>query len=149
MAETVSDFINDLSLLGEALSDPQEMLAEIGDQVVQTMRLNVPVDTGALKGSISWSFNGVSSIEFKMLKYGLYQNYGVTGREGMNPNGNPKPFTNDFGGLRAPYPAPEFGMGSGYKQPRRFGMMARKFYDELIISEYIGAQFLEEITIDF
>jgi hypothetical protein len=48
MAETVNDFINDLALLGEALSDPQEMLAEIGDQVVQTMRQNVPVDTGAL-----------------------------------------------------------------------------------------------------
>ena len=146
MAETVNDFINDLALLGEGLSDPQEMLAEIGDQVVQTMRQNVPVDTGALKGSISWSFNGVNSIEFNMLEYGLYQNYGV--RPNYNRQSYHKPFTSDFGGITDPQPAPGFGMGSGYRN-RAFGLPARKFYDELIISEYIGAQFLEEITIDF
>ena len=54
MAETVDDFILDLAQLGEALSDPQTLLAQIGDQVVVTMKQNVPVDTGALRGSISW-----------------------------------------------------------------------------------------------
>ena len=143
---TVDDFMLDLSLLGEALSDPQELLAEIGDQVVQTMKMNVPIDTGALKSSISWSFNGVNSIEFNMLEYGLYQNYGV--RPNYNRQSYHKPFISDFGGITDPQPAPNFGMGSGYRN-RAFGLPARKFYDELIISEYIGSQFLEEITIDF
>lgn len=146
MAETVSQFVNELAQLGEALSDPQELLAEIGDQVVQTMKLNVPVDTGALRSSISWSFNGSNSIEFNMLEYGLYQNYGVL--PNYNTQSYHKPFSNDFGGITDPQPAPNFGMGSGYRN-RAFGLPARKFYDELIIQEYIGEQFLEEITIDF
>lgn len=146
MAETVSEFVTDLALLGEALSDPQELLAEIGDQVVQTMKLNVPVDTGALKSSISWSFTGSHSIEFNMLEYGWYQNYGVL--PNYNTASYHKPFMNDFGGITNPQPAPNFGMGSGYRN-RAFGLPARKFYDELIIQEYIGSQFLEEITTNF
>jgi len=146
MAETVDDFILDLAQLGEALSDPQTLLAEIGDQVVVTMKQNVPVDTGALRGSISWSFTGSNSIEFNMLEYGWYQNYGVL--PNYNQASYHKPFLSDFGGITNPQPAPNFGMGSGYRN-RAFGLPARKFYDELIISEYIGSQFLEEITIDF
>ena len=146
MAETVDDFILDLAQLGEALSDPQTLLAEIGDQVVVTMKQNVPVDTGALRGSISWSFTGSNSIEFNMLEYGWYQNCGVL--PNYNQASYHKPFLSDFGGITNPQPAPNFGMGSGYRN-RAFGLPARKFYDELIISEYIGSQFLEEITIDF
>ena len=146
MAETVDDFILDLAQLGEALSDPQTLLAEIGDQVVVTMKQNVPVDTGRLKGSISWSFTGSNAIEFNMLEYGWYQNYGVL--PNYNQASYHKPFLSDFGGITNPQPAPNFGMGSGYRN-RAFGLPARKFYDELIISEYIGSQFLEEITIDF
>jgi hypothetical protein len=110
------------------------------------MKQNVPVDTGALKGSISWSFTGSNSIQFNMLEYGWYQNYGVL--PNYNQASYHKPFLSDFGGITNPQPAPNFGMGSGYRN-RAFGLPARKFYDELIISEYIGSQFLEEITIDF
>jgi hypothetical protein len=81
-----------------------------------------------------------------MLEYGLYQNYGVL--PNYNRQSYHKPFLSDFGGITDPQPAPNFGMGSGYRN-RAFGLPARKFYDELIIQEYIGAQFLEEITIDF
>ena len=146
---TVSELMSDLAQLGEALSSPQELLAELGDGIVTRMKTQVPVDSHDLRNSIEWKFTAENAITFSMLEYGVFLNYGVTGSEGMNPNGNPKPFTNDFGGLRAPYPAPEFGMGSGYQQPRRFGMMARKFYDELQIQEYIGEQFLEDITVNF
>jgi hypothetical protein len=148
MTVTIEDFLDDLRELGESLSNPQQMLANIGDAIVEHMRANVPVDTGRLKGSIEWSFNGDTSIQFSMLEHGLYQNYGV------GPNqftANPKPFSNEFGGLRDPWAEPEFGviMGPGYQQPRQFGMQARKFYDREQISKYIGDQFLEEITIDF
>ena len=146
MAGTVDDFIMDLTMLGQDLSDPQSLLAEIGDQVVQTMKMNVPVDTGRLKSSISWSFTGSHSIEFNMLEYGWYQNYGVLPQ--YNTNSYHKPFMSDFGGITQPQPAPNFGMGSGYRN-RAFGLPARKFYDELIIQDYIGSQFLEEITTNF
>ena len=143
---TVDDFIADLSSLGETLSNPQELLAELGDNMVTTIKTQVPVDKGNLRNSIRWGFNGVNAIELFMLDYGVFQNYGVN--PGYNTNSYHKPFMNDFGGITNPQPAPGFGMGSGYRN-RAFGLPARKFYDELQITEYIGEQFLEDIIVDF
>ena len=146
---TVNDFIGDLAQLGEALSNPQELLAELGDNMVTTIKTQVPVDTGALRNSIQWSFTADNAIELRMLNYGVFQNYGVNGTDGgYNTQSYHKPFTNDFGGITQPQPAPGFGIGTGY-QNRAFGLPARKFYDELQIQEYIGAQFLEDITVNF
>jgi len=143
---TVNDFISDLAQLGEALSNPQELLAELGDNMVTTIKTQVPVDTGALRNSIQWSFTSENAIQLQMLNYGVFQNYGVM--PNYNPQSYHKPFMNDFGGITQPQPAPGFGIGPGY-QNRAFGLPARKFYDELQIQEYIGAQFLEDITVNF
>jgi hypothetical protein len=152
MAEvvTIEDFLDDLRGLGEALSDPQQMLANMGDDIVQHMRQNVPVDTGALKSSIRWNFKGVNSIEFSMLPYGLYVNYGVKPDEFTTTPKFRSPLSADFRQLRAPWAEPEFGvqMGSGY-QKRQFGMKARQFFSQEQIKNYIQEQFLEEIIIDF
>lgn len=143
---TVDDFIADLSSLGETLSNPQELLAELGDNMVTTIKTQVPVDTGNLRNSIRWGFNGVNAIELFMLDYGVFQNYGVM--PNYNNSSYHKPFRNDFGGITQPQPAPGFGIGGGYRN-RAFGLPARKFYDELQITEYIGEQFLEDIIVDF
>jgi hypothetical protein len=143
---TVDDFIADLASLGETLSNPQELLAELGDNMVTTIKTQVPVDTGALRNSIRWGFNGVNSIELFMLDYGVFQNYGVM--PNYNTGSYHKPFANDFGGITQPQAAPGFGIGSGYSN-RAYGLPARKFYDELQIQEYIGEQFLEDIIVNF
>ena len=143
---TVDDFIGDLAALGETLSNPQELLAELGDEIVTRMKTQAPFKTGALRSSIQWSFIAENTIELSMLGYGLFQNYGVM--PGYNPDSYHKPFTNDFGGITQPQPAPGFGIGPGYSN-RNFGLPARKFYDELQIQEYIGEQFLEEIIVNF
>jgi len=143
---TVDDFIGDLAALGETLSNPQELLAELGDNMVTTIKTQVPVDTGALRNSIRWGFVGENAIELSMLDYGLFQNYGVM--PNYNSGSYHKPFMNDFGTITQPQPAPNFGMGAGY-QNRAFGLPARKFYDELQIQEYIGEQFLEDIIVNF
>jgi hypothetical protein len=143
---TVNDFISDLAQLGETLSNPQELLAELGDNMVTTIKTQVPVDTGALRNSIQWSFTSENAIQLQMLNYGVFQNYGVM--PSYNPQSYHKPFMNDFGTITQPMPAPGFGLGTGY-QNRAFGLPARKFYDELQIQEYIGAQFLEDITVNF
>lgn len=151
MADTVNDFLDDLRELGETLQDPQQMLANMGDDIVEHMRRNVPVDTGALKSSIRWNFKGVNSIEFNMLEYGLYLNYGVKPDQFTRDPKMRRPGSTDFMGLRRPWAEPEFGvtMGSGYRAPREFGMMARQFFSKQQITEYIQEQFLEEIIIDF
>lgn len=143
---TVDDFIGDLAALGETLSNPQELLAELGDNMVTTIKSQVPVDTGALRNSIRWGFVGENAIELSMLDYGLFQNYGVM--PNYNSGSYHKPFMNDFGTITQPQPAPGFGIGPGYSN-RNFGLPARKFYDELQIQEYIGEQFLEDIIVNF
>jgi len=145
MAETLTmeELIADLSDLGQDLSQPQDWLSAIGDEIVEDMKRNVPVDTGALKGSIRWVFEGQSSIAFLMKDYGMYQNYGVKGTAGgYNPATYHKPFFNDFGSIQQP----EF--GTGYKH-RAFGLPARKFYDETDIGNEIGQTFISEIIEDF
>ena len=52
MSLTIDQLTAELGQLGDELSDPQTMLAQLGDDIVQSMKANVPVDTGALKGSI-------------------------------------------------------------------------------------------------
>mgnify|MGYP001597453403 CR=1 FL=1 len=149
MADTVEDFLDDLRELGETLSDPQRMLANMGDDIVETMRRNVPVNTGALKSSIRWNFTGESSIEFNMLEYGLYLNYGVRPNQFTRTPKARQPNSPEYG-LRRPWAEPEYGvtMGSGYRKPREFGMMARQFFSKEQITDYIQEQFLEEITIE-
>ncbi len=151
MAETVTieDFLGDLRGLGEAMSSPQQMLGNMADDIVQHMRANVPVKTGRLKSSIQWRFNGDTKLEFTMEDYGQYLNYGVQPNQ-FTDNPKQRSPSSEFG-IRNPWAEPDFGvtMGSGYQSPRRFGMQARQFFSRQQITEYIGAQFLEEITIDF
>tara|TARA_R110000796_G_scaffold28190_1_gene77289 strand:+ start:2129 stop:2560 length:432 start_codon:yes stop_codon:yes gene_type:complete len=143
MSITLAELTADLNELGSALSDPQDILSEIGDTIVAQMKEGVPVATGRLKGSIRWQFNGVNSIEFMMLEYGIYQNYGVKGNAGgYNTQTYHKPFGNSFGGIQQPQ------FGTGYRN-RAFGLPARKFYDETEIGDLLGATFVSELTEDF
>lgn len=142
---TPQELAAELGQLGEALSNPQELLSELGDDIVTRMKANVPTDTGALRNSIRWGFNGDTQIEFFMLDYGVFQNYGVL------PNYNTrtvhKPFASEFGTYKQPIanPAGIYGVYSN----RAFGLPSRQFYDELQITDFIGSQFLEDITVDF
>ncbi len=143
---SLEDFLNDLDVFKSTLSNPQDLLSRYADDIVEGMKRNVPVDTGALKGSIRWAFDGDTSIAFQMFDYGYYQNYGV---KPFNFTSEPKSFSNEFGTLRNPYPSPSFGMGNGYQTPRRTGMMARKFFDEAAIVDFIEINFTEDIITEF
>ena len=129
MSLTIDQLTAELGQLGDELSDPQTMLAQLGDDIVQSMKANVPVDTGALKGSIRWQTNGPNSISFEMLNYGIYQNYGV------RPNASALSMSKFWGNRFA-----------GYQPPRTFGLPARKFFDENEINDLIGDTFIETIT---
>ena len=140
---TVDELTFELSQLGEALSNPQELLSELGDDIVQRMKANVPVDTGRLRNSIRWSFAG-DGLVISMLDYGEYQNYGVLPM--MNPNpAKHKAFTNEFGTYKNPIPNPA-GIYGRYSN-RQFGLPSRQFYDELQITESIGIEFLDSLDI--
>ena len=121
---TVNDFIDDLTQLGEELSNPQEILTEIGSDITESMRRNVPVKTGALKQSIGYKIVD-NTIEFAMLEYGFFQNYGVLPNYDLRSYH--KPFNNEFGTITQPTVSP-FQIGLGFRS-REFGLPARKFFD--------------------
>jgi hypothetical protein len=132
---TVDDFIADLSELGQELSDPQQILTEIGSDITEEMRRRVPVDTGALKQSIGYTVNS-NQIEFKMLYYGFFQNYGVSGQS--DSLGRTVPF-----GLLAP------SNGSFYQfKKRAFGLPAQQFFNYDTITNEI-TDGIADFTADF
>ena len=139
---TVADFIDDLTALGEELQDPQGLLAEFGNGVVEDMRANVPVDTGALRNSINYIIAD-NQIQFSMLIYGIYQNYGVF--PNYNPTSYHKPFTNRFGGIAAPEGNP-FGVPALGYQNRQFGLPRRKFFDWTEITQQLSDNIAEQIA---
>ena len=77
---TVEDFINDLQGLGEQITNLENDLLEIGLRIVNDMRSRVPVDSGALRNSIT-SVVTSNSLTISMLSYGMFQNYGVRGTQ--------------------------------------------------------------------
>lgn len=132
---TVDDFIADLSALGQELSEPQEILTEIGSDITEEMRRLAPVDTGALKQSIGYTVNG-NQIEFSMLYYGFFQNYGVSGQS--DSLGTTVPF-----GLLAP------SNGSFYQfKKRQFGLRPQRFFNYDTITRTIEDG-IADFTADF
>jgi|TARA_R110000824_G_scaffold215568_3_gene402053 hypothetical protein len=130
---TVDEFILDLNALGEELSDPQNILTEIGTGITVEMKRLAPVDTGALRNSIGYQING-NQITFDMLYYGMFQNYGVSGTE--DSTGLPVPF-----GVLPPR------VGNTYSfTKRRFGLRNQTFfnYDQIIDTIALGLG--EQIT---
>ena len=132
---TVDDFIADLSALGQELSDPQDILSEIGSDITEEMRRLAPVDTGALKNSIGYTING-NQIEFKMLYYGFFQNYGVSGQS-------------DSLGTTVPFGLLEPSNGSFYQfKKRAFGLRRQQFFNYDTITNQI-TDGIAEFTADF
>lgn len=139
---TVADFIDDLTALGEELQDPQGLLAEFGNQVVEDMRANVPVDTGALRNSINYIIAD-NQIQFSMLIYGIYQNYGVF--PDYNPTSYHKPFLSRFGGIKQPTDNP-FGVPANGYRNRQFGLPRRQFFDWAELTQQISDNIAEQIA---
>lgn len=133
---TVDDFIADLTALGEELSDPQSVLTEIGSELVSQMRADAPVDTGALRSSINYIVNG-NTLEFSMLYYGFFQNYGVNGTQ--DSLGTPVPA---FGVLQPTSP-PYYAF-----RTRRFGLRPQPFFNMDNLTNQIANVIADE-TADF
>ena len=89
-----------LSQFGQQATDLSDILATIGSDITGQIKRAAPVDTGALKASISFNVSP-NSLQLEMLNYGIFQNYGVKGTE------------NDPGAISTPDGI--FGVAAGYK----------------------------------
>jgi hypothetical protein len=114
---TLEEFARQLDGIGQSIEETPSTLAQIGERLVNQMKLRVPVDTGALRNSISYQING-DDLSFSMLAYGSFQNYGVMGL--LGPLGNPVPFGVEPQPSRPPFYSFE---------SREFGLVPQPFYD--------------------
>ena len=127
---TVEEFTAKLDGLGQQLSDPQSILTEVGTEIVNAMKAGAPVDTGALKNSISYTIND-DTLSINMIYYGSFQNYGVKGTE----TGSPNPV--QFGVSPRPSSEPFFAF-----KTRRFGLNPRSFFNMDTITNQVAQAFL-------
>ena len=151
---TVEEFESALEGFGETLGNLSPVLFDLGGQIVDEMKRNVPIDSGNLKSSIKAVIDE-DSLSFEMLAYGLFQNFGV--KPDYNTKNTPKPFNSRFGGITNPTEVP-FGVdpqpreGKFYKYKpdnRKFGLPARKFFDVDEIATIIADGVAQQLTTQF
>ncbi len=151
---TVEEFERALEGFGETLGNLSPVLTNIGGQIVDDMKRNVPIHSGNLKSSIKAVIDE-DSLTFEMLDYGLFQNFGV--KPDYKQGGTNKPFNSRFGGITNPTEVPEepFGVepqplsGKFYKyKKRKFGLPARKFFDVDQIATLIANGVADQLTTD-
>lgn len=149
---TTEEFERALEGFGETLGNLSPVLFDLGGQIVDEMKRNVPQDTGNLKSSIKAVIDE-DSLSFQMLAYGLFNNFGV--KPDYNTSSEHKPFNSRFGGIQNPTEVP-FGVepqplsGNFYTyKTRKFGLPQRKFFDVDDIATIIADGVAQQLTTDF
>ena len=131
---TVDEFADQLGDFGQSLEDISAILLQIAGPIVDDIKSQAPVDTGALKQSVQARVQG-DSLFIEMLYYGMFQNFGVNGTEDRIADEVP------FGVS----PRPTSGPFYQFKQ-RRFGLPARRFFDVDLLSEIVADRVAQELT---
>lgn len=145
---TVDEMNARLSQFGQQATDLRDILSVIGSDITAQIKRNAPVDTGALKASISFSVTQ-NSLQMEMLNYGVFQNYGVIGTE------------NDPGAISTPDGI--FGVAANYKfrfksqtiggslpfpvrgSIAKKGLKPKQFFNLKQIAEEVTARLTEEL----
>ena len=134
---TVEEFEQQLGNFGQSLEDISAILLNIAGPIVDDIKSQAPVDTGALKQSVQARVQG-DSLFIEMLYYGMFQNFGVNGTEDRIADEVP------FGVSERPTSEPFY----AFKQ-RRFGLPARRFFDVDLITELVADRVAQQLTEDF
>jgi hypothetical protein len=131
------DFLADLEGLGQQLSDPQSILTEVGEQITSEMKRLVPVDTGSLRNSISYTITD-DQLTINTLYYGMFQNYGVNGTRSIGAAAVP------FGINLRPSSEPFYAF-----KTREFGLAPQTFFNLESTTNQIADAFAAAVNEDF
>jgi hypothetical protein len=149
---TVQEFESALEGFGETLDNLSPVLFDLGGRIVDQMKADAPYDIGNLKSSIKAVIDE-DSLSFQMLRYGLFQNFGV--KPNYNTSSKHKDFSSRFGGIANPSevafgvePQPLSGNFYTYKT-RKFGLPARKFFDVDDVAAIIADGVAQQLTTEF
>lgn len=134
---TVNEFEQQLGNFGQNLEDITAILLQIAGPIVDDIKSQAPVDTGALKQSVQARVQG-DSLFIEMLYYGMFQNFGVNGTEDRLAVEVP------FGVSERPTSEPFY----AFKQ-RRFGLPSRGFFDVDLITQIVADGVAQQLTEEF
>jgi len=98
------------------------------------MKRLAPVDTGALRNSITYTIQG-DQMSINMLYYGAFQNYGVNGAGQFGAN------KVEFGVQPRPSSEPFYAF-----KTRQFGLRAQPFFNMDTITNQIADAFADAVT---
>lgn len=134
---TPEEFEKQISEFGQEIEAINRLLLDIGGKLVSEMKNKAPYDTGELKKSIRAEVSNYT-LQFRMLNYGAFQNYGVRGK--ADTRGKEV----EFGVLPRPTSEPFYAF-----KKRRFGLKNRDFFnlkemtDEVV--DYLTEKLIEKI----
>jgi len=134
---TVNEFEQQLGNFGQNLEDITAILLQIAGPIVDDIKSQAPVDTGALKQSVQARVQG-DSLFIEMLYYGMFQNFGVNGTDDRVAREVP------FGVSERPTSEPFY----AFKQ-RRFGLPSRGFFDVDLITQIVADGVAQQLTEEF
>ena len=134
---TVNEFEQQLGNFGQNLEDITAILLQVAGPIVDDIKSQAPVDTGALKQSVQARVQG-DSLFIEMLYYGMFQNFGVNGTDDRLAVEVP------FGVSERPTSEPFY----AFKQ-RRFGLPSRGFFDVDLITQIVADGVAQQLTEEF
>ena len=142
MAFDQSAFDNFQTGIVDGLENLDRELQALATEIITEMRAMAPKDTGDLQKSIKFQLDRYS-FRLEMLNYGAFQNYGVSGTNGVRT-----PFNLSDSDFRGEVKTP-FGIstpisdGDFNYRSRKFGIPSRQFYDLEQIQNRLGELVLD------
>jgi hypothetical protein len=138
---TLEEAIEAFSNIASTYADPKSIAGDLTrdlDNIAYRLRTLAPQDSGRLRSSIALLASGSTGdveVILQMLDYGLYQNYGVNGSEGIREI---RPLSSTNAPRREPYgvTVANSTLGSYEYSNRRYGLPATVFFDyEQLLNE--------------
>ena len=157
---TEDQFVDALRDFGERKNNLSPILTQIGGRLVDQIKQDAPVDSGALKQSIKAVIEQ-DSLSIEMMYYGIFQNYGVDGIQNAPAREVPSY------GVMQPTAGRRFGFGvsqpnegqmisgdSGLsfgarKKIYKMGLKPQRFFDVDIIAGAIADGVAQQLTTEF
>ena len=152
---TVDEFESALQDFGQQMNNLSPILTQIGGRLVDQIKADAPVNTGALRQSIKAVIEQ-DSLSIEMMYYGIFQNYGVDGLQNAPASNVPAyGVIQPTAGSRFGFSANDGQMIGGdlafgaRKEIYKMGLKPQRFFDVDIISQAIADGVAQQLTQEF
>ena len=130
----LDELYQDLNNLATELTELDKWLLETSKSIVDQLKSQAPVDSGDLKNSIKAEVIN-NTLVIKMLNYGVFQNYGVSG-------------TKDNLGKPTEFGISIANEGTIFKfDNRRFGIKSKNFFNVGDITDEVIEKIIQQLNL--